>query len=148
VGIAVLIVEDESECLRRFVDVVLADAALALVGAVSSGQAAIAMADAPPPDAVLVDLALPDVDGIEVICHVVRHHPQAEVLRRCTANRRMTLDAVAPAGLGAAGGHRRRRHLHRGHGGRRAGAFAQLTVQPSSPRKRVKRASSSSSAAR
>lgn len=79
-GIAVLIVEDESECLRRFVDVVLADPALALVGAVSSGQAAIAMADASPPDVVLVDLGLPDVDGIEVIRHVVRHHPQAEVL--------------------------------------------------------------------
>jgi DNA-binding NarL/FixJ family response regulator len=80
VDIAVLIVEDESECLRRFVDVVLADPALALVGAVSSGQAAIAMADASPPDVVLVDLGLPDVDGIEVIRHVVRHHPQAEVL--------------------------------------------------------------------
>jgi DNA-binding NarL/FixJ family response regulator len=76
----VLIVEDESECLRRFVDVVLADPALALVGAVSSGQAAIAMADASPPDVVPVDLGLPDVDGIEVIRHVVRHHPQAEVL--------------------------------------------------------------------
>ncbi|MBX3636775.1 MAG: response regulator transcription factor [Rubrivivax sp.] len=79
-GIAVLIVEDESECLRRFVDVVLADPALTLVGAVSSGQAAISMADASPPDVVLVDLGLPDVDGIEVIRHVVRHHPQAEVL--------------------------------------------------------------------
>ncbi|MBX3599843.1 MAG: response regulator transcription factor [Rubrivivax sp.] len=79
-GIAVLIVEDESECLRRFVDVVLADPALTLVGAVSSGQAAITMADASPPDVVLVDLGLPDVDGIEVIRHVVRHHPQAEVL--------------------------------------------------------------------
>lgn len=79
-GIAVLIVEDESECLRRFVDVVLADPALTLVGAVSSGQAAISTADASPPDVVLVDLGLPDVDGIEVIRHVVRHHPQAEVL--------------------------------------------------------------------
>ncbi|WP_077001382.1 response regulator transcription factor [Variovorax sp. KK3] len=77
---SVLIVEDEPEFLRRFSDAVLADPALNLVGAVANGRAGIAMLDAQPPDVMLVDLGLPDIDGVDVILHAARKHPQCDVL--------------------------------------------------------------------
>jgi DNA-binding NarL/FixJ family response regulator len=76
----VLIVEDEPELLHHFTQAVLADAALSLVAAVSNGAAAMAMLSATSPDVVLLDLGLPDVNGIEIIRHVARHCPQCDVL--------------------------------------------------------------------
>jgi len=77
---SVLIVEDEPEFMRRFSDAVLADAGLSLVAVVSTGRAGIAMLDAQAPDVMLVDLGLPDIDGVEVIRHAARRHPQCDVL--------------------------------------------------------------------
>jgi DNA-binding NarL/FixJ family response regulator len=77
---SVLIVEDTPEFMRRFSDAVLADPGLALAGVVGTGRAAIAMLDAQPPDVMLVDLGLPDIDGVEVIRHAARCHPQCDVL--------------------------------------------------------------------
>ena len=76
----VLIVDDEPEFLRRFSDAVMADAGLRLLAAVSTGKAARAMLDAEPPDVMLVDLGLPDMDGTELIRHAARHHPACDCL--------------------------------------------------------------------
>lgn len=79
-SIRVLIVEDEPEFLRRFSDAVLADPGLRLLGAVSTGKAGRAMLDSEPPDVLLVDLGLPDIDGVELIRHAARHHPACDAL--------------------------------------------------------------------
>ena len=76
----VLIVEDEPEFLLRFSKAVSATESLALLGAVPTGAAALALLDAEQPDVMLIDLGLPDMDGVDVIRHAARHRPQCEVL--------------------------------------------------------------------
>jgi len=77
---SVLIVEDEPEFMRRFSSAVLADPELHLAAVVSTGAAAIGVLDAQAPDVMLVDLGLPDMDGVEVIRHAARHRPGCDVL--------------------------------------------------------------------
>lgn len=77
---SVLIVEDEPEFMRRFTEAVLGDTELGLVGAVAGGIAAKAMLDLQKPDVLLIDLGLPDIDGVEVIRHAAARHPACDVL--------------------------------------------------------------------
>ncbi len=76
----VLIVEDEPELLHRFSAAVMAEERLHLVDAVSSGAAALSALSASKPDVVLLDLGLPDFDGIVVIRHVMQHCPGCDVV--------------------------------------------------------------------
>lgn len=78
--IRVLIVEDEPEFLRRFSDAVVRDPGLHLAAAVACGADAVAMLDLHVPDVLLVDLGLPDIDGVEVIRHAAARHPDCDVL--------------------------------------------------------------------
>jgi DNA-binding NarL/FixJ family response regulator len=77
---SVLIVEDEPEFLLRFSKAVWADPALNLVAAVSTGRAAQAMLDAECPDVMLIDLGLPDSNGVDIIRYAAAHHPACDVL--------------------------------------------------------------------
>ena len=77
---SVLIVEDEPEFLRRFSDAVLADPELRLLAAVSTGTAAQALLEAAPPDVMLVDLGLPDMNGVDLIRLAAQRCPACDVL--------------------------------------------------------------------
>jgi DNA-binding NarL/FixJ family response regulator len=77
---SVLIVEDEPEFLRRFSQAVLGDPELSLIGTAGTVHAAIAMLEARRPDVVLLDLGLPDRDGVDVIRAAVQGPRPSEVL--------------------------------------------------------------------
>lgn len=76
----VLIVEDEPEFMRRFSNAVLNDPTLSLVAAVNTGKAGLAMLDLQAPDVLLIDLGLPDIEGVRVIAHAAQNHPGCDVL--------------------------------------------------------------------
>jgi DNA-binding NarL/FixJ family response regulator len=78
--ISVLIVEDEPEFMSRFSNAVLADPALHLVAAVSTGMAAQAVLDTLRPDVMLIDLGLPDTNGVDVIRYAAQRHPRCDAL--------------------------------------------------------------------
>lgn len=77
---SVLIVEDEPEFMLRFSNAVLADPGLNLVAAVSTGRAGQAMLDVERPDVMLIDLGLPDINGVDVIRYAAARHPKCDVL--------------------------------------------------------------------
>jgi DNA-binding response OmpR family regulator len=92
-----LVVEDDEGIAQGLV------AALAVQGydvvAVTGGEAAIAEASAREPDLVLLDLGLPDLDGVEVCRRLRRDHPHA-VLVALTA-RTSEIDVVVGLEAGA-----------------------------------------------
>lgn len=78
--ITVFIVEDIEEFQTRFADAVRADPKLRLVGVASSGAEALEFLRREVPDVMLLDLGLPDMNGIDIIRHAARHCPRTEVL--------------------------------------------------------------------
>ncbi len=70
----ILIVDDE-EAIGRFLSIVLEEMGYEIVGPVTSGKEAIAIAAEVPIDMAIVDIALGgDVDGIEVCKHIKKNH--------------------------------------------------------------------------
>lgn len=79
-SIKVLVVEDEPVFLRRFCEAVSAGPALTLCGSAGTVAEARALLDRTAPDVALVDLGLPDGNGIDVIRHAMRGHPERDVI--------------------------------------------------------------------
>ena len=79
-AVRVVVVEDDPAHRERFRDHLRLDDRLALVAEFANATAA--MAAIPPllPDVALVDLGLPDRSGFEVIAHIHRVAPRAEIM--------------------------------------------------------------------
>jgi DNA-binding NarL/FixJ family response regulator len=69
--VSVLVVEDEPGFLQRFCDAIAAAPVLRLCGAATTVTGARTLLDTLSPDVVLVDLGLPDGNGIDVIRHAL-----------------------------------------------------------------------------
>ena len=70
--VSVLVVEDEPGFLQRFCEAIAAEPVLRLCGAATTVMGACMLLDSLSPEVVLVDLGLPDGNGVDVIRHAMQ----------------------------------------------------------------------------
>jgi DNA-binding NarL/FixJ family response regulator len=78
--IRVYIVEDDEEARERFATALKADPRVLLVGTAANGNAALFALPTVKPDVLLVDLGLPDMEGVEVIRFAAERVPGCEAM--------------------------------------------------------------------
>jgi len=76
----VAIIEDNAEFLCRFREVIESSTDFAFIGSATNGADGIALINHVQADAYLVDLGLPDINGIALIKHAVAVHPECDVM--------------------------------------------------------------------
>ncbi len=99
--IRVLIVDDH-EIVREGLQILLAEEAeFEVVGAAGDGATALALAEQLNPDVILMDLVMPDLDGIEVTRRILAGKPSARVLILTTfAEDQRVRDAIRVGAIG------------------------------------------------
>jgi len=78
--IRIIIADDHAivrEGLRALIE---AKPDMELVGEAEDGDAAVALASSLKPDVVLLDLVMPNMDGVEAVREIIRENPQARIL--------------------------------------------------------------------
>ena len=97
VTIRVLLVDDQALLRKGFRMILEEEAGIEVVGEASGGEEAVALTHQLHPDVVLMDVRMPDMDGIEATAQIVRFWHRARVLILTTFD----LDEYAFAGLRA-----------------------------------------------
>jgi CheY-like chemotaxis protein len=70
-----VVIADDEEDIRLLLSLQMAEAGFAVVGLAADGREALAMCADEPPDAVVLDLLMPGMNGFEVIPRLQRDHP-------------------------------------------------------------------------
>lgn len=99
--IRVMIVDDH-EIVREGLQILLAEEAeFEIVGTAGDGATALALAEKLNPDVILMDLVMPDLDGIEVTRRILSSTPTARVLILTTfAENESVRDAIRAGAIG------------------------------------------------
>jgi len=77
-GKRILLIEDTRPLARVYIEYMRAESYQ--VTHVETGQAALAVIDSEAPDAIVLDLKLPDMDGLDILRHVQEHAPATSVI--------------------------------------------------------------------
>jgi DNA-binding NarL/FixJ family response regulator len=77
---SVLVVDDHDLMRSSLSRLIEAEADLVVLGTACDGRGGVALAHLLRPDVVLMDVALPDLDGIGATRELLRHQPDARVL--------------------------------------------------------------------
>jgi DNA-binding NarL/FixJ family response regulator len=99
--VRVLLVDDDAtfrDSLRQLIE---SQPLLGVVGAASDGLAAIELADALSPDAVVIDLHMPLLDGVTAIARLRRDHPNVCLIALTADETKKVHEAVREAGADA-----------------------------------------------
>ena len=99
--ISVLLAEDHPVVRNGLVELLGSEPDIEIAAAVGDGAAAVAALDDHDPDIVLLDLTMPEMDGIEATRIVLEHRPDTRVvILTASADREQMLRAVDAGALG------------------------------------------------
>jgi two-component system, chemotaxis family, protein-glutamate methylesterase/glutaminase len=96
--IRVLVVDDSSVVRRVVAGILSADPQISVVGSAPNGRVALARIEEAPPDLVVLDLEMPEMDGLHMLEELRKTHPRLPVVVFSTLTHRgaiATLDALA-----------------------------------------------------
>ena len=99
--IRVLLADDDAHFLEVLSPLIERQPALAVVGTALDGLAAIELADELSPDAVVIDLHMPRLDGVSAVARLRRDHPSMCVIALTGDEHPALHKAVAEAGADA-----------------------------------------------
>ena len=99
--IRVLLADDDAPFLEALSPLIERQPELAVVGTALDGLAAIELADELAPDAVVIDLHMPRLDGVSAVARLRRDHPSMCVIALTGDEQRALHDAVTEAGADA-----------------------------------------------
>ena len=99
--IRVLLADDDQPFLEALSPLIERQPELAVVGQARDGLAAIELADELSPDAVVIDLHMPRLDGVSAVARLRRDHPSMCVIALTGDEHRALHDAVTEAGADA-----------------------------------------------
>ncbi|OAN51352.1 DNA-binding response regulator [Paramagnetospirillum marisnigri] len=98
-----IVIAEDQELVRQGLVALLATDDVTVVGQAEDGKGALAMAKALLPDVVLMDLSMPELDGVEATRRIKQQVPQVKVLVLTTANcERRVAEALAAGADGYA----------------------------------------------
>ena len=99
--IRVLLADDDAPFLEALTPLIERQPELAVVGIALDGLAAIELAEELSPDAVVIDLHMPQLDGVSAVARLRRDHPSMCVIALTADEHRALHDAVTEAGADA-----------------------------------------------
>jgi DNA-binding NarL/FixJ family response regulator len=99
--IRVLLADDDAPFLEALSPLIERQPELAVVGTALDGLAAIELTDELFPDAVVIDLHMPRLDGVSAVARLRRDHPSMCVIALTGDEQRALHDAVTEAGADA-----------------------------------------------
>jgi DNA-binding NarL/FixJ family response regulator len=96
--IRVLLVDDDPDFLDALRELIDRQPELGVVGVAENGLEAIEQADALAPDAVVIDVHMPLVDGVTAVAHLRNEHPSLCLIALTADDAPKLLEAVKEAG--------------------------------------------------
>src|SRR3954453_14283307 len=97
-GIRVLLADDDPKFLDSLRELIDRQPELGVVGLAENGLEAIEQADELDPDAVVIDVHMPLVDGVTAVAHLRRQHPSLCLIALTGDDGQKLHDAVKEAG--------------------------------------------------
>ena len=99
--IAVLIVDDSMVVRRIMTNVLSSDPGIRVVGTAASGRSALEKVGELAPDIMILDIEMPEMDGLETLRHLRRQHPRLPVIMFSTLTEGAAAATLEALSLGA-----------------------------------------------
>src|SRR5437763_14532631 len=92
-----IVLADDEAVIRLGLRAMLHDAGFEVVGTAANGQAAVLLAESTRPDVVILDIKMPELDGLEAARRIMAQSPAAIVMLTAYSERSLIEQAKAAA---------------------------------------------------